>query len=229
MTIRAVLFDSGGTLTRTVDPDREFREILVRHWPDAPVEDLSDALASGAAMLQRLPASASRERYHRTVLAELGMGRPPEPLLAELDRAELDRAELGGAGPRPFPEVPDVLRRLHERGLSIAVVTDSLGTAESERRDYERIGLAEYVRFFAVAGELGRTKPDPALYRAASDALGVPAHETCYVDDHAGLVAAGITLGYHGFAVCRDGAPRPSDVPWIPTLASLPERLTETR
>ncbi|SCL44981.1 putative hydrolase of the HAD superfamily [Micromonospora citrea] len=186
-------------------------EILRRHWPAAPIRDLPDAFRSAAAMLERAKRLGTWEDHCRTFLAELGIGRPSQPLLDELIAADPTRV-------RPFSEVPTTLGRLRERGLSMAVVSDSLDTAESLRSSYERIGLRGYFRYFAVAGELGCMKPDPAIYRAASRALGEPPQRTCYVDDNPDLVTAAISLGYRGLALCRTGTPAPPDLPYIAAL-----------
>ncbi|WP_405097999.1 HAD family hydrolase [Micromonospora sp. NBC_01412] len=220
--IRAVLFDSSGTLIQPAParPNQNLEEILRRHWPAAPIEDLPHAFRSGATMLERAQRFETWEGYCRTVLAELGIGRPPQPLLDELIAADLNPVQ-------PFPEVPTTLKRLHERGLPMAVVTDSLETAESLRASYEQISLRGYFRYFAVAGELGYRKPDQAIYRAASEALGVPPRHTCYIDDNADLVAAAISLGYRGLALCRTGTPTRPDLPYVSALDEILERIND--
>jgi putative hydrolase of the HAD superfamily len=223
--LRAVLFDSVGTLVRPASlpghPSRALKRILLRHWPAAPIDDLPRAFRSGAAMLARAPTPGSWEGYCRTVLAELGMGRPPRALLDEMIGANPHRMRL-------YPDVPATLGQLRERGLPMVVVTDSLGTAESLRYRYEQIGLGGYFEYFAVAGELGCTKPDPAIYRAASDALGVPPEQTCYVDDQAEMIAAATRLGYHGLVLSRDGAPSRPDLPYISALHAILELVSST-
>lgn len=136
-----------------------------------------------------------------------------------------DPGSTSECGMKPFPEVPAVLGCLRERGIRMAVVTDGWGTADSVRRGYERIGLAGYFDAFAVSGELGFSKPDPEIYRTASEALGVAPPESYYVDDHPGLVAAAVRLGYHGIVLCRGDAPRPSGLAWLPTLDGLLDRI----
>ncbi|MFI5490683.1 HAD family hydrolase [Micromonospora echinaurantiaca] len=222
--IRAILFDSSGTLIRPAGPCarpyQDLEEILRRHWPTAPIEDLPHALRSAAAMLERAQRFGTRDGYCRTFLAELGIGRPSQPLLDELIAADLSPVQ-------PFSEVPTTLRRLHERGLPMAVVTDSLDTTESLRTSYEQIGLRGYFRYFAVAGELGCRKPDPAIYRAASKALGEPPQHTCYIDDNGDLVAAAIRLGYRGIALCRTGTPTRPDLPYIAALDEILEHIND--
>ena len=94
-------------------------------------------------------------------------------------------------------------RRQRPRASLRAVLFDSAGTLVQTAR---RLGhpSGELKR---IAGELGCTKPDPAICLAASEALAVPPQQTCYVDDQAEMVVAATRLGYHGFVLSRDGAP----------------------
>jgi len=85
---------------------------------------------------------------------------------------------------------------------------------------YRQLGLHEYFKTFVISALLGCRKPDPRMYRAGSDALGLPAHECVFVDDDPDLVAAAIDLGYQGFTISRGPNP-PATVPWIPSLEEL--------
>ena len=58
------------------------------------------------------------------------------------------------------------------------------------------------------------------MYRAGSDALGLPPRECVFVDDAPDLVAAAIELGYGGPAIIRTSE-APTTVPWIGTLEDL--------
>jgi putative hydrolase of the HAD superfamily len=64
-----------------------------------------------------------------------------------------------------------VLERLRAAGVGMAVVSDSWPGLESL---YRQLGLDAYFQAFVVSAVLGRRKPDPRMYRAGSDALGLP-------------------------------------------------------
>ena len=51
---------------------------------------------------------------------------------------------------------------------------------------------------------VGVRKPDPRIFQLALDALGVPAHEAAFVDDHPGNIAAAEALGMVGILVGPD-------------------------
>ena len=69
-----------------------------------------------------------------------------------------------------------------------------------------------------ISAVLGCNKPDPRMYRAASDALGLAPDECLFVDDDPELVAAALALDYRGLAVCHD-------VPSVSDLTPLPPML----
>ena len=215
MGFRGVLFDSGDTLIRPVggrwNPRFDFEEIVLRHLPDLAVESFPPAFAAGQKVLDAGPATPSLAEYHLAVLHALGVPRPAPRLLRELEQP--------AARPlvEPFPEVPGVLERLRTGGVRMAVVSDSWPGLDGL---YRELGLHAYFEAFVISAVLGCNKPDPRMYRAGSDALGLPPHECIVVDDAADLVAAAIELGYGGTVIVRAGEP-PAAVPWIRTLEDL--------
>ncbi len=217
MTLRGVLFDSGGTLVRPIggrwNPRFDFEEVLFRHVPDAPSELFPAAFAAGEKFLHESPSTPDRDDYHRAVLRVLGLDQPSEALLHDLDRP-LDSPVL-----EPFPEVPAVLEQLRGLGVRMAIVSDNWPGLE---KTYTQLGLDGYFDAFVISAVLGCLKPDPRMYRAGSDGLGLAPEECLFVDDDPDLVAAAIDLGYRGVAVCRDQACPREDVPWIGRLEPLP-------
>jgi putative hydrolase of the HAD superfamily len=79
---------------------------------------------------------------------------------------------------RPFADVPHALRLLDGRGLALAVVSNGDSSLGESR---EAAGL----RFDVVldSATTGSAKPDPAIFRAALDRLGVAAGRALHVGD----------------------------------------------
>jgi putative hydrolase of the HAD superfamily len=212
---RGVLFDSGDTLIRPVggrwNPRFDFEEIVLRRLPGLAPESFPQAFAAGQRVLDAGQATPSLAAYHRAILHALGVRQPPLKLLQELEQPG-DRPPV-----EPFPEVPGVLERLRAGGIRMAIVSDNWPGLEHL---YQRLGLDGYFQAFVISAVLGCRKPDPRMYLAGSDALGLPPHECVFVDDAPDLVAAAIRLGYGGTAIIRASNP-PTTVPWIRTLNDL--------
>lgn len=212
---RGVLFDSGDTLIRPVggrwNPRPDFEEIVLRHLPGIAAGSFPAAFAAGQEVLDAGRETPSLAEYHLVILHALGVGRPSPRLLWELEQP--------GARPlvEPFPEVPGVLERLRARGICMAIVSDNWPGLEGL---YRQLGLDQYFQAFVISAVLGCRKPDPRMYRAGSDALGLSPNECLFVDDAPELVAAAIELGYGGTTITRAADP-PAAVPWITSLDDL--------
>jgi putative hydrolase of the HAD superfamily len=74
-----------------------------------------------------------------------------------------------------FDDVVPVLARL--RGKV------ALGSVSNGVADLEAIGLAHYFSASVAAHSFGAAKPDPAIFHAACDRLGVPVDQALYIGD----------------------------------------------
>jgi putative hydrolase of the HAD superfamily len=217
--IRGVLFDTGGVLTGPAggrwNPRFDFEEVLLLHHPDAPQEQFARAFEVGQRYLdQSEPKTKPRDDYHRAILDDLGIA-PSDALLAELN------VLLPVPVLEAFPEVESVLTELQRRGIRMAVVTDNWGTAESNRRLHDQVGIGSFFETFAVSEEIGCGKPDPRIFDAGRTAISLQPQECLFVDDVPELVKAAIELGYVGVAICRGSGPRPQDVPSVRDLTEI--------
>ncbi|UBB25685.1 HAD-IA family hydrolase [Pseudoxanthomonas japonensis] len=82
-----------------------------------------------------------------------------------------------------YPDAIDALLRIAAR-VPVAAVTN--GNA-----DLERIGLARHFVFQLGAREHGSAKPEPGIFLAACDRLGVPPAQVLHVGDHIDLDVVG--------------------------------------
>ncbi|MEV8604718.1 HAD family hydrolase [Streptomyces griseoviridis] len=92
---------------------------------------------------------------------------------------------------QPVPGVAGVLERLAEDGVAYCVA--SSGSHARIRVGHRTTGLDRWFddqRIFS-ADDVGRGKPDPALFRHAADRMGVPAERCVVVEDSPlGVLAA---------------------------------------
>jgi putative hydrolase of the HAD superfamily len=214
--LRGVLFDAGDTLIRPVggrwNPRLDFEAVLARHEPGVSPELFAAAFAEGERFLADASSTPPRDEYHRAVLRVLGVAEPSAALLSELERPlEVPVVE-------PFSEVREVLEGLRSLGVRMSVVSDNWAGIEGL---FEQLGLHAYFDAFVVSAELGSRKPDPRMYRAGSDGLGLAPEECVFVDDDPQLVTAAIQLGYEGRVIAREGAKPPDSVPRVASLTEL--------
>lgn len=215
--MRGVLFDAGGVLIRPVggrwNPRYDFEDIVLVHHPETPVELFPDAFAVGQRVLDAGTTTANRTDYHRAMLRVLGIHEPSTVLLQEL--------EAPAAGPvvELFPDVRRVLDQLRAAGIGMSVVSDTWAGLEGMFRSLD---IEQYFAGFAISEVLGCRKPDPRMYAAGRELLGLDPDDCLFVDDDPQLVLAAIQLGYRGVALTRDAGPSPATVPAITSLDELP-------
>ncbi|MEV3861421.1 HAD-IA family hydrolase [Streptomyces sp. NPDC050095] len=211
MTIKAVLFDFSGTLfriestaswlrgaldeTQLALSDEEFTRAAhgleevgalpggVTHHVDVP-----DHLAGLIAVRD---VDAARHRAAYTGLAR-EVPLPDERLYDAL----YDR-HMRPVAWHPYPDAPDVLSALRERGVPVAVVSN---IGWDPRPVFVEHGLDPYVDAYVLSYRHGVTKPDPRLFTVACEALGAAPGDTLMVGDDrradGGAAALGCTLHF---------------------------------
>jgi FMN phosphatase YigB (HAD superfamily) len=172
--MRALLCDVGGTLVAdNVPTPSEVLEARTRWLGEALPELDREACRT---LLGRLSADAREsERTGRQVTEEMIARR-----LAEVDprlaaRAPAVRSAMGrypGQGADLFPDAAELLADAGRLGLRRILVTNvAWSTADDVRRRLAgRVGYEEAVTSYDV----GRRKPDPAMFEAALRAAGCP-------------------------------------------------------
>jgi putative hydrolase of the HAD superfamily len=76
-----------------------------------------------------------------------------------------------------------LLESLRRRGLKLGVVSNALDPPSLLHRDLADAGVAERVDFAVFSSEVGRRKPDPAIFRRALEALEVEPAVALFVGD----------------------------------------------
>jgi HAD superfamily hydrolase (TIGR01509 family) len=96
---------------------------------------------------------------------------------------------------RPLPGVRATLANLKARRLQMAVLCDSDYPATRLADQLRRMGLGEMLPIVISSFDLERTKPDPQCYRAALEALQLPAEQAAYVGHDAEELAGARAIG----------------------------------
>jgi len=178
VTVSAVIFDWGGTLTpwHTIDPDELWRAICAPHYDHDQVADTAAMLRSAETDLWRIAEREQRSATLDEVFARAGV-QPSEALLAGYFRAWEEHTFTD-------PEAVEVLLELRRRGIKIGVLSNTMWPRAHHERIFTRDGLIDLIDGAVYSSEIPWTKPHPEAFRAVLAAVGVTRPQDCvYVGD----------------------------------------------
>ncbi|WP_331461093.1 HAD family hydrolase [Micromonospora tarapacensis] len=201
--VKAVLFDFHGTLAQVEEPSQWVLAAaaacggrLDRARATALADRLVTAGRAGGPLPARVPPHlaelwADRDLYeHAHRGAYTGLAGLVDAGIDGLAEALYERV-LVPAGWVPYPDTRPTLAALRAAGVRVAVVSN---VGFDIRPIFDAWGLAELVDAHVLSYEVGRCKPDPAIFWRACGLLGVDPEEALMVGDtpaDAGAVAAG--------------------------------------
>ena len=173
MTVRAVIFDWGGTLTpwHTVDHDALWREVCSPHFPEARADQAAAAIVAAELALWQLAGDSQRSATLTEVFERAGIA-PPEALLASYFQAwDSHTFTDADAGP--------LLRKLRDRGIRVGVLSNTMWPRSAHERVFRRDGVLDLIDAAVYSSEIPWTKPHPEAFRAAMTAVGVDDPAAC--------------------------------------------------
>ncbi|GGL04034.1 HAD family hydrolase [Mangrovihabitans endophyticus] len=201
--VDAVLFDFHGTLAQVEDPVVWVTSAAAacgRHLDRGAATALADRLVTagrpGGPLPHRVPPHlaehwADRDLYeHSHRAAYTGLAETVPCDVAGLPDALYERL-LGPHGWLPYPDTEPTLRTLREAGVAVAVVSN---VGFDIRPHFAAWGLDALVDAFVLSYEVGRCKPDPAIFLRACGMVSTDPDRTLMVGDtaaDAGAVGAG--------------------------------------
>jgi HAD superfamily hydrolase (TIGR01509 family) len=175
---RAVLFDAGNTLV-FLDYARMAREVGGVVGLPLTAEGLA---RHNAAAVRAMELASGNDRHRAAAYLEalfLSSGVPPESLNLVQDclgRMHREQHLWSLVADRSA----ESLARLREAGFKLGVVSNSDGRVEEA---LQAAGLRQYFDVVIDSALVGVEKPDPRIFHAALDALGVAPGEALYVGD----------------------------------------------
>jgi len=183
--IKAVIFDLWETL---IDWDRESAARMLQEV---------DALV-GNGFAERW--DTSNLRYVAPIRTALAEADVPAELVEEICALRL-RYHRRSLVPRPG--AVETLRRLREDGYLVGLITVCSEDIEVLWPETEFAGLFDAEIF---SSSIGLSKPDPRIYLACCDALGVEPHEAVFVGDGANDELEGARrVGMDAILIHREG------------------------
>jgi putative hydrolase of the HAD superfamily len=177
-TLRAVLFDAGNTLL-FLDYGRMAQAVGAALGLPLTGEALAAHAAEAAQAMERVAGNDGERAavYLEALFRSSGVpaGRMPE-VGDCLERLHRERHLWCSVHERTH----ESLSRLRAAGLRLGIVSNSDGRVEQA---LAASGLRAYFDVVIDSSLVGVEKPDPAIFRAALDALGIGPEEALYVGD----------------------------------------------
>jgi HAD superfamily hydrolase (TIGR01509 family) len=183
--IQALIFDFDGLILDTETPIyQSWQELYRAHGCELPLEKWATVIGTYEEPFDPL-----------AYLKELA-GPLDEPTITA-QRAQREAALIAGLPPRPGVE--DYLLEAKRLGLKIGLASSS--SCRWVTGHLERLGLMGYFDCLRARDDVKVTKPDPALYLAALDCLGVSAESALALEDSPNGVLAARRAGIFCVAV----------------------------
>jgi putative hydrolase of the HAD superfamily len=167
VTVQAVIFDWGGTLTpwHTVNHDALWRAVCALHFDEQIAQRNAAAIRDVEWELWR-----TAEREHRSATIDHVFERagviPTEAFLASYFEAWEPHTLTD-------PQAPALLRRLRADGIRIGVLSNTMWPRTRHEQFFVRDGIHELIDGAVYTSEIDWTKPHPEAFRAAMAAIGV--------------------------------------------------------
>ena len=210
-TIRAVIFDLGGTLEDVYFDDAwrlqatvGFREILAKHDldPGLAIPDLYATLKSGMQQYQNWREETERELPPERVWGEFVFTHDNLPK----DKFEPIGEELAFYWDKHFsqrtlrPEVPALLKALRERDFRLGVISNitSRGLVPYQLTEY---GIRAYFQVVLASSVFGWRKPSARIFLEAARLLRLTPAECAYVGDTVSRDVIGARRAGYGLVI----------------------------
>ena len=189
---RNVIFDLDGTLLNTLDDLGDAGNYACRQmgWPEHPIEAYKYFVGNGIEKLvERFTPEACRT---------------PQQLKAAYDIFMPYYNEHKEDKTLPYEGIPELLTRLNENGVHIAVLTNKAHHLAGPVIERYFPGVFPFVQG-ALPGR--PTKPDPTLLRELMERMGAGEEDTLFVGDsnvdirtakNGGLTGCGVLWGFRG-------------------------------
>jgi HAD superfamily hydrolase (TIGR01509 family) len=218
--IRGILFDAGDILYYRPNRGRYFqsflKELVLEISPNhaAQKEALSEQAYRGI---------ISQEQLQEALLQIYGITQPEQ---VERGKQALKKDENNVEF---FEGVQQTLISLKERGYLLGIVTDTANPIHAKLNWFERGGFGHIWDSVTSSMELGTRKPDPKIYQAALQQLGLTSdhavfvgHKTCELDGARAVGMQTIAFNYDPDAHADYFIEKFSDLLDVPVIKTLP-------
>jgi putative hydrolase of the HAD superfamily len=173
MTVQAVIFDWGGTLTpwHTIDHDALWLEVCTPHFSAELATAHAKAIRAAEFELWRLAETEQQSATMELVFTRAGVSAPGELLDTYYRLWE----------PHTYtdPDAAPLLRHLRARGIKTGVLSNTMWPRSAHESVFGRDGVLSLIDGAVYSSEIPWTKPHPEAFRAAMAAVGVSDPASC--------------------------------------------------
>lgn len=213
--LKAITLDCWGTLLDLKHTNADQRiDYLCAHLPGQARERVAQAYEESwqlFAQVESLGFSLSAATMLSLTLDNLGI------TLRPVDQANVVRyweEIILDWPPPPLEGVSETLDALHQRGLKLALISDTgMTPGRVMRRVLEKAGLLRFFSHCTFSNELGVTKRRPQAFRSTLAELGVSPTEVLHVGDSPETDIRGAKAVGMRAALLLQNNPRPDGIP----------------
>ena len=218
--VRAVLFDLGGTLVDERDY-AGWADLARRVYLDLDADTVVHFFGEVEREIDAAPLAVDREaayvEFWRRVLSRAA----EREVSAEVATKYVKFLRESEPPVRLFSDVRRCLDQLRAERRKLGIVSNSTSEA-SVRRILDRVGIVDYFDRVVSSGTEGIAKPNPEIFRRATQRLDVAPAEAVYVGNLPATDARAATAaGLHGVWLNREGFGFGDDPPEITSLLEV--------
>jgi HAD superfamily hydrolase (TIGR01549 family) len=223
--IKAILFDMGGTLRRSVQQTEEQRHKILQRvmdliQADGPVADFAHLLAERAISYKQWAEQTRIELSESDLWTKWMLPDFPSEEVSAI-AVQLNQLYRESTGVRTIlPESREVILELFRRGYRLGLVSNTTSSVEIPAllKELEVTGCFETVILSTV---VGKRKPDPAILLEATQRMGIDPGHCAFIGDRVERdVAAARETGFSKAIILRDAKATAIDRPNGSNLAS---------
>jgi putative hydrolase of the HAD superfamily len=166
VTVRAVIFDWGGTLTpwHVIDHETLWHEVCASHVPAPRLRAIARAIHAAERDLWSLTERSHQSATLDQVFERAGV-RATEALLASYFQAWEPHTMT-------HPDVAPLWRDLRRQGVKIGVLSNTMWPRSAHEQIFLRDEVLDLIDGAVYSSEIPWAKPHPEAFRAAMSAIG---------------------------------------------------------
>jgi HAD superfamily hydrolase (TIGR01493 family) len=189
--VGAVLVDFSNTLFHMVEARTWLARVAAATGRDLDLDAVLTEVEQTAAHPDVVAAQHGRDLSDAAHRAAMHAWFSRVPALAGAEDAAVDVLRAPDAWV-PYPDTAEVLAALAARDVPVGVVSDIGWDIRVHAR---HAGIEHLVESWTLSCELGIEKPDPAVFRAACESLGVDPRATLMVGDNPARDGGAVGVG----------------------------------